>query len=70
MNLVCSVEFDFNDDALVDGAREHITSIVVSVLSDEVDSSGRCEHIAVRTIEEFEFLLNSGFHFHNSMWFN
>ena len=65
MDLVCSIQLDFCDNTLVNGTREYISSVVVSMFSDKIDSTGRCEHLSVSTIQDFELVLNSGFHFHN-----
>ena len=67
MNLVSSVQFHFSYDTFVDSSREYITAIIVGMLSDKVDTSGRCEHFAIRSIQGLEFLLNSRFHFHNKI---
>ena len=64
LDFPCAIDFDLGHDATVDRARENISSIVVSVLTDEVDTTRRGENFAFRAEESAEFLSDSGFHFH------
>ena len=40
LHLVGAVEPDFRHNSLVNGAREHESSVVVGVFTDEIDTSG------------------------------
>ena len=56
------VDFDFRYDAAVDGSGEDISSVVVGVLTDKVDTAGGSVLDTAFTEKVFEFLVDSGSH--------
>ena len=62
LHLVRSVGLDGGHDAEVDGPGEHVTTVVVRVLANQVDAAGRCIKNTFLSKEGFEFFLDFGFH--------
>ena len=57
-----AVDLHFRHDTAVDGAGEHVTAVVVGVLTDQVDPAGRCEHRPFGTEQSLEFFLDLRLH--------
>ena len=64
LDLLRSVHHDFRHNTLIDGSREHIATIVVRVLANQIHASGRCENGTVLSEQGPEFFLDFFFHFH------
>ena len=59
-----SVQLDLSHDSAINGSRENVTTVVVSVFTDKIDAASRSEHFAFSAEESLEFLSDSCFHFH------
>ena len=64
LDLVRPVERYLRHDAFVNGSGEYISSVIVSMFTDKIDASCRCEHFSVAPVKGAEFLLDSLFHCH------
>ena len=57
-----AVEFYFGYYSFVDGSGEYITSVIICMLADQVDASGRCKLNATFAKEGKEFFVNFVLH--------
>ena len=58
MNFISSVNFYLRYDTFVDSSREDISSIIISMFTDKINTSGGSEHLSLLSIQDFEFVLN------------
>ena len=64
-DFVCPVGLDLCHYTAINCSREHITTVVVGVLTDKIDSSGRGKNLTLGLVQGLEFFPDSGFHVHN-----
>ena len=67
--VLCTVDAHLCHDAFVDCSGEYETTVVVGVLTDEVNTSWRCIDTACLTVEMLDETTSYFFNCYHNSWF-